>query len=62
MKLTKEEFKDIWIKRSGLSKVEFDEVFIVNSCDCKESGCPGWCIESKVHYDFYNRIVRSSVN
>jgi hypothetical protein len=42
--MTKEEFKERYCKRSGITKRFFDKRFVVLKCVCDYSECPGWAV------------------
>jgi hypothetical protein len=40
--MTKEEFEQGYIDRSGITKQEYDEINVTMSCDCGDESCSGW--------------------
>lgn len=43
-KMTKEEFKQKYSKKSGTTVRNFDKNFVVMKCTCNISDCPGWMV------------------
>lgn len=40
--MTKQEFKQSYIKASGITEEYFDEYFVVLPCKCGEENCRDW--------------------
>ena len=59
--MNKQEFKEWYCYRSGITEEDFDDDFVVLPCKCDYEGCDGWAavnnnsISIKVHNDLYNQ-------
>jgi len=45
-KLTKQEFEDGYISRSGITKEKYDKYQVTMRCNCEYEQCEGWAAVS----------------